>query len=120
MAAVAALADGVQAAAGDDDCFSSASVVGAVIGTIVVLLGLEAGVYALWRLYWRSRRGESRAAAKPGSWAAGVLERRSTGSWITPQRPLESRGKQAEPAVTRRRCPPRRHGSSVWTTERAA
>lgn len=58
LAAVAALADGVQAAAGDDDCFSSASVVGAVIGTIVVLLGLEAGVYALWRLYWRSRRGQ--------------------------------------------------------------
>lgn len=41
-----------------DECFSSASVVGAVLGTAIVLLGLEGGAYMLWRLYWRSRRGQ--------------------------------------------------------------
>lgn len=49
----------VEAAADDgEECFSSASIVGAVIGTTVVLLGLEVGAYVLWRLYWRSRRGQ--------------------------------------------------------------
>lgn len=41
-----------------DECYSSASIVGAVLGTLIVVVALEAGAYLLWRLYWRSRRGE--------------------------------------------------------------
>lgn len=51
------LAVGAQEAESPSECYSSASVVGAVIGSVVVLLGLQAGAYLLWRLYWRSRRG---------------------------------------------------------------
>uniref|UniRef100_A0A8D9BCL2 Periaxin n=1 Tax=Cacopsylla melanoneura TaxID=428564 RepID=A0A8D9BCL2_9HEMI len=41
-----------------EECLTSSSVVWAVLGTIMILLAISVGAYALWRYYWRSRKGE--------------------------------------------------------------
>nr|CAD7456973.1 unnamed protein product [Timema tahoe] len=46
----------VGVAAQEATCFSSGSVAGAVLGTLLVCLLLLAAWYALLRFYWRNRR----------------------------------------------------------------
>lgn len=41
-----------------DKCYTTDSIVGAVLFTIVVVIGLLGLAYILWRYYWKSRRGK--------------------------------------------------------------
>jgi hypothetical protein len=44
------------------ECFTSGNIVGAVIGTIVILALLAAACYAFWKYYWTRRQdGEPEA-----------------------------------------------------------
>jgi hypothetical protein len=54
------------AAAQQEECFSTGDIVGAVIGTIVILALLVAACYGFWKYYWiRRQDGEPFATNEP-------------------------------------------------------
>jgi uncharacterized membrane protein len=45
------------ARAQQDECYTSGSIVGAVIGTLIVLALFFAAGYLFWKYYWKRRQG---------------------------------------------------------------
>lgn len=40
------------------NCYSGGNIAGAIFGTLIVLLLLQAGAYFLWKLYWNGKSGQ--------------------------------------------------------------
>lgn len=58
LATVGLVVSAVAAQSTTEECYTTGSIVGAVLFTIIVVIGLLVLAYILWRYYWRSRRGE--------------------------------------------------------------
>lgn len=58
LAAVGLVVSTVAAQSTAEECYTAGSIVGAVLFTIIIVIGLLVLAYILWRYYWRSRRGK--------------------------------------------------------------